>query len=449
MELLMNAGEFYRLHTELLSYAPEEGAAFLATEASGSRLVVRSCRAFCRNELENSEFGELSLTEDATIGALADLKRRGHGLVEVHTHPGSSSLVSFSAFDREQLPRFARYVRNKLGRPVFGALVLGESGYEGMAISNDGDESLTLRLVGESSVLPTWIRPGATEDIPHRFDRQTRALGPLGQSRLARMRVAVVGLGGTGSVVAEQLAHLGIAEVVLVDDDRVESTNLPRLAGATWWDPLFGRRKTANARRLFRRVNRRARITTLDILRSSRALDALTDVDLIVGCVDNDGARLVLCELAAAHLVPYLDIGVGIEVTDAGAGSIGGRIAFYLPGGPCLACADELDFGEAAEDLESESLKRVRIDRGYARDRQVEPALMPLNSTLASLAMMELLAFATGVRRVVPFNRYDALANRIVTQRVVRNDDCPVCGPAAGMGDRQRVSRYILDGTAQ
>jgi molybdopterin-synthase adenylyltransferase len=448
MELVMSAIEFRRLHAELLSYAPEEGAAFLATEVSGDRLVVRSSRVFARHELEATEFGELSLTEEAQISALADLKRRRHGVVEVHTHPGSKSRVGFSPFDREQLPQFARYVRNKLRASVYGALVLGEAGYAGVAVSESGDEPVILRLAGEASLVPAWARAGAPKRVPRHFDRQLRALGPDGQARLASLRVGVVGLGGTGSLVAQQLAHLGVAEVVLVDDDRVEATNLPRLAGAAWWDPLVRRRKTANARRLFRRVSRRTRLAALGSLRSAAALTTLHNVDVIIGCVDNDGARLLLCELAAAHLVPYLDIGVGIEPSPDGTSVMGGRVAFYLPSGPCVACADELDFGEAAEDLESESLRRVRIERGYARDRRVEAALMPLNSAVASLAMMELLAFATAVRHVVPFSRYDAVSNRLVAQRVDRDHDCPVCGPASGMGDRQAVHRYAVDDKA-
>lgn len=448
MELLMSAVQFRRLHADLLSYAPEEGAAFLRTEVSGERLVVRSARVFLRHELEVSEFGELSLSEAAQLDALADLKRRGHGVVEVHTHPGSHSHVRFSSFDREQLPSFAQYVRNKLRSSVYGALVLGEAGYDGLAFTDGGEEPLVLRLAGEGSLVPAWMRLEVGQSIPVHFDRQLRALGPEGQSRVAALRVGIVGLGGTGSQVAQQLAHVGVAEAVLVDDDRVESTNLPRLAGAAWWDPLVRRRKTANARRLFRRVNRRTRVTVLGSLRSASALNALRGVDLIVGCVDNEGARLVISELAAAHLVPYLDVGVGIESGQDGASVIGGRVAFHLPGGPCLACADELDFTEAAEDLESEALRRVRIERGYASDRRVEAALMPLNSMLASLAMMELLAFATGVRPVAPFTRYDGLANRLVSQHVEREEDCPVCGPASGMGDRQAVHRYALEWTA-
>jgi molybdopterin/thiamine biosynthesis adenylyltransferase len=445
MRLRMSAEEFRRLHAELLGFAPAEGAAFLATERGGSGLLVRSAHPFRRADLETGPLGELVLTERAQIDALADLKRRGHGLVEVHTHPGSHGNVGFSAFDRQQLPEFARYVRLKLRGHAYGALVLGEKGYAGAAVGDRGEEPLLFEVTGEHNAVPDWMRPITSSAMSGRFDRQTRALGADGQRRLKSLRVGVVGLGGTGSQIAQLFAHVGCSEAVLVDDDRVERTNLPRLAGAAWWDPIRRRRKTRNARRLFRRVDRNVKIRSFGSLRSEGALEALIEVDLIIGCVDNDGARLILSELAAAYLVPYLDIGVGIEPGTGGLDAMGGRVGFYLPGGPCLACADELDFAEAAEDLETEALRRIRVDRGYARDRRVEAALMPLNTVLVGLAMNEVLAFATGVRRVQAFSRFDAIANQLVQLRVDRDADCPVCAPAAGMGDRQLINRYVLE----
>jgi hypothetical protein len=152
---------------------------------------------------------------------------------------------------------------------------------------------------------------------------------------------------------------------------------------------------------------------------------------------------LVMSEIAAAHLIPYLDIGVGIAHEDAEP-VIGGRVGFFVPGGPCLACADELDFAEAGEDLESQAERAIRLDRGYTSERNVEPALMPLNTVLVGMAMTEFLAYFTGIRPVAPYSRYNFVKNRIVTQNVSRDDDCVVCSPAHGMGDRHGILRYVL-----
>ena len=445
MEAVIANPDFAELRRQLFASAPAESAAFLAAEPAGERLLVHSFHVFGPDQLEDGGFGSATILEEAQGRELAALKRAGHALIEVHTHPGSRGTVGFSMFDEEELPRFARYVQIKLRGLPFGALVLGEDGYAGKSWRSNGRIGpLHLRTVGQAVGAPAEVfRPDLTATSSNRFDRQVRALGPAGQARLRTLCVAVVGLGGTGSQVVQQLAHLGVRNFVLVEDDRVEESNLPRLAGATWADARLRRRKTSIAKRVIRRLAARARIKVTGPLRCPASLTELQRVDLIVGCVDNDGARLIMAELAAAHLVPYLDIGVGID-GDPNEAEIGGRLAFYLPGGPCIACADELDFAEAAEDLESEAARSIRVERGYARDRGVEAALMPLNTVLVGAAMIELLAFSTGVRPVVPFLRYDALTAQLVRQNVEPNDDCPVCIPAYAMGDRQRILRYAL-----
>src|SRR5580704_4749734 len=230
MDLKLPASELDRISTALLAFAPEEGAAFLAVQGSGPRMVLRSTKIFDRAELEAGEFGELTLSEDAQMSGLAEIKRSGAGLVEVHTHPGSRERVRFSSFDEDQLPRFARYFSNKLpGRP-FGALVLGNSGYEGRYWNGESFEPLNLEPVGERRRIPAWASTGVQVAVKPQFDRQVRALGVEGQRRLSALRVGVVGLGGTGSQVVQQLSHLGVRKLILVDADRVEDTNLPRLA---------------------------------------------------------------------------------------------------------------------------------------------------------------------------------------------------------------------------
>jgi molybdopterin/thiamine biosynthesis adenylyltransferase len=432
-----------QLHQQLFDRAPQEAAAFLSVEPSGADLVLREVHTFSDAEMTDRG-GELSLEERAQMRALAGIKRSGHALVEVHTHPRTSESVAFSALDEIELAEFSRYISRKLpGRP-FGALVFGPAAYCGRAWLDGRQAALVLKSVGEALSVPEWASAPTSNGAHWRYDRQLRALGPAGQARIAGLRVGVVGAGGTGSVVAQQLVHLGVSELIVVDPDRVAWTNLPRLAGARRIDALLRTRKTRVVRRVARHVGGSStHVLCVGDLRSARALSLLQSVDLVVGCVDNDGARLVLTELAAAHLVPYLDIGVGVERTTNGAsGAIGGRLAFFVPGGPCLHCADELDESEAAEDLAPAALHALRVTRGYADDRRIEPALMPLNTAVAGLGMLELLAFVAGTRPVVAFQRFDAVGQRLVTVHVTRDPECPLCGLANGMGDRQDVERY-------
>jgi molybdopterin/thiamine biosynthesis adenylyltransferase len=446
MELRAAAADLEQLRRAVFQGAPAEGAALLAVEPGDRHMLLRSYRVFQRHELVAGEHGELTIDEETELRELAALKKAGHAVVEVHTHPGSGSRAAFSSLDDAELPRFARYIRNKLGGRPFGALVFGEESYAGRFWQGAHSEPLHLVAIGEPWRLPPWQMPRRIEPsadvrkMNAAFDRQIRALGADGQRRLAGLRVAVVGLGGTGSQALQQLVHLGVRDFVLIEDDRVEASNLPRLAGAAWWDVTLRRPKTSVAQRTIRRIAPRAKVTRTGHLRSEKSLRELSRVDVIVGCVDNDGARLIIAELAASHLIAYLDLGVGIE--EGTTRAMGGRLGFFLPGEACLACADEIDFGEAGEDLEAGGVREARIARGYSRDRGVEPALMPLNGVVVALGMIEFLAFATGFRRVRPFLRYHAIEQRLIPLNVARNPECPVCVPAHGMGDRQGVLRY-------
>jgi molybdopterin/thiamine biosynthesis adenylyltransferase len=445
VRLRITASDFATLFAGVFAPAPEEGGAFLMCRPFGSDLVVRRVRLFAEGEL-NRDMPGLELTDDAKVHLLVEAKRAGDAVVDVHTHPFATHQVDFSPLDLSELPAFARYVQLKLPNRPFGALVLGTEASSGIVWAAGRRETLALNIVGQSSALASWplqSNPRVKIDAK-KFDRQVRALGVDAQSRLQNLQVGVVGLGGIGSLVIQQLAHLGVSHFVLVEDDYVEASNLPRLAGANRKDAKARTPKVSVAERVIRQLAERPQISAPGSLRTARSIAQLQTADVIVGCVDNDGARLILAELASAGLIPYLDIGVSIEEQVRATMLAGGRSSFYLPGEACLACADEIDFQEAAEDLESEAVRSIRIQRGYARDRRVESALMPLNSSLVGQAMMEFLAYISGFRRVVPFFRYDASQQRIVSQRVNRQADCPVCGLAHAAGDAQAVSRYAI-----
>ncbi len=79
-------------------------------------------------------------------------------------------------------------------------------------------------------VLRSAPKPEAIVDP--RFDRQAHLFGDAGQRILSGCTVAVVGVGGMGMLIVEYLARLGVGRLILIDPDRVEQSNLPRLPGA-------------------------------------------------------------------------------------------------------------------------------------------------------------------------------------------------------------------------
>ena len=73
-----------------------------------------------------------------------------------------------------------------------------------------------------------------------RYDRNIRFFGKEGQERLAEVQVSVIGIGGLGTHVVQQLALLGVGKLTLIDSEDLDFTNLNRYIGVRYEDPIPG-----------------------------------------------------------------------------------------------------------------------------------------------------------------------------------------------------------------
>lgn len=162
-------------------------------------------------------------------------------------------------------------------------------------------------------------------------------LGEDSDRKLAGTRVGLVGLGGGGSHVAQQLAHVGVGRYVLVDPDHIEESNLNRLVGGTVEAVRLRESKTAIAARLIRGVNPAAEVIEHRANWQS-ALDDLKSCDLIVGGLDSVVAKDELDRFCRRYLMPYIDMGMDVHQLPSAGFLIAGQVALVLPGTPCLRC---------------------------------------------------------------------------------------------------------------
>lgn len=240
-----------------------------------------------------------------------------------------------------------------------------------------------------------------------RYDRQVRFFGAAGQRHIAMSTVGVVGLGGLGSHVAQQLAHLGVLAYALVDNDQVSVSNLNRLVGATPADADAAVAKVDVAERYIRSIQTKARVNAIkDRESGSNARTALASSTIVIGCVDNDQARLALTELCARVKKPYLDISTEIA---ADGSWYGGRLVWADDRTGCLVCRGELDQHALAR-AQMTDVQRRADDRIYGISRDdlgdVGPAVISINGVVASLAVTEFIAWTTGLRPPIPFLTY-------------------------------------------
>lgn len=233
--------------------------------------------------------------------------------------------------------------------------------------------------------------------MSERYERQS-FLGPDSASRLARSRVGLVGLGGGGSHIVQQLAHLGFEELVLVDPDRVETSNLNRLVGATELDAETGARKVDVAERVIRGVNGQARVTKIT-QRWEEAPEHLRACDVLFACVDTLSARDGLERLARRYLIPLIDIGLDVHTIEPEPPRMTGQVFASIPGGPCMRCVRLLD---------DDALAR---EAGRYGDAGGRPQVVWANGVLASTAVgiaVDLLTGWTRATRPSVYLCYDA-----------------------------------------
>jgi len=176
-----------------------------------------------------------------------------------------------------------------------------------------------------------------------RYDRQVRAFGPELQDRLARLTIAVVGVGGVGSLVVQGLACLGAGRLLLVDPDTVEPSNLNRLVGATPADAARGTAKVDVAARAVAAINPATAVSPVrGSVTEAGTWSHLRAAEVIVGAVDGHAARWALNRLAVQYARCYLDVGVDLRPMDEGVGGrleAGGHLAVLRPQGrACCAC---------------------------------------------------------------------------------------------------------------
>src|SRR5688572_12399233 len=91
--------------------------------------------------------------------------------------------------------------------------------------------------------------------MKERFDRNERFFGKEGQAKIRASGVAITGVGGLGTHVAQQLALLGVGRLVLIDSEELDASNLNRYIGARYDDPIPGSPKVEIGERLIKSID--------------------------------------------------------------------------------------------------------------------------------------------------------------------------------------------------
>lgn len=244
--------------------------------------------------------------------------------------------------------------------------------------------------------------------------RQETAFGKPFNRKLQSLRAVVIGAGGTGSALATLLARCGIGELIIVDGDRLETTNLNRVRGFRAAD--VGQNKAETLAKYIAGIGLSCSIASIAefVDRSPAAVDAIAAADLLFGCTDDVSGRDVLTQAMYYYCLPFVDVGLTGRIDNDEAGDPylrdhRGRISVITPEhGACLRCQrvvteEKLKYERAVrvrpdlKKLDRETLMREYYLKGGG---EAAPGVGPFTSMVADFAISTVMNLIRGYRKL-------------------------------------------------
>lgn len=427
-----------------------EGAAFvLCGESRGeavTKLLSHAVVPIAEEDILRREADSLSISSRALMRIAKLAAYEGLSVVFAHSHPFGPA--HFSLQDDGEEEKLLPFLHARVPRRAHGTVVLTPDSASGRVYSPER------MAVDRITVLGSQLRLVSAEPLPNAsaiFDRQVRAFGPAIQGILSNLHIGIVGLGGTGSAVAEQLYRLGAGRLSLFDGDDLADTNLNRVYGSTKAD--VGKNKTHIAKAHLDRIDLGGQVIAYSshITREETA-QRLRDCDVVMGCTDKELPRAILTQLSIKYHLPVFDMGVLIDSQNGHLRGVFGRVTTLLPGEACLFCRGRISPEQIRIEALSEEERRSQAREGYAPELEAPaPAVITFTSPVASTAVAELLHRLTGFMGIerqssevlITFNE-----NRIRTNRVEPREACFCSEPGGwGRGDEDPFLGLLWPGT--
>jgi molybdopterin/thiamine biosynthesis adenylyltransferase len=372
---------------------------------------------------------------------LSEAKRKGLVPGIVHTHPGSTAF--FSPQDDSNEAELARTAAIKGTGGLVSVVFGGDGSVCGRLWQTDGTIAVAGNIKAVGSRYRQWPRDIEAAEVCEHLDRQARLFGTNFNPAIRRLKVAVVGCGGTGSAVASLLARLGVGNLLLIDQDCAEHTNLNRVHGACRSDADQNVPKVELLAREIKKADLGVHVLTFKGWVNDPSIRGwLKSCDFIFGCTDDHSGRITLNRLAYFYGIPVIDIGLRMMPCKSnGTHDINGRVTTLCPEHPCLICGSVVNPRVAAEEV----LRRTNPQEYENRKREAyvicsgdpAPAVVTFTTEMACVAVNEMIAAITGFQGeegMAPtrYRRFHARDDRFLG--VTKAGTCQVCGTPANWG---------------
>jgi molybdopterin-synthase adenylyltransferase len=262
-----------------------------------------------------------------------------------------------------------------------------------------------------------------------RNDRNVRLFGATGQQAIADKKAVVIGNGGLGAAVDQDLAYLGVLDYRLIDGDIVTATSLNRLKGATPKD--VGQKKVFVAKRMIEAIQPTAKVEAIPNW-LAETTEPLAGADVVFGCLDEDIHRVEMIKLCTEAGLPFFDLATDIDPRQ-GSLTYGGRVLWSGQGDRCPLCMDLLDQAAMRRDtMPADALADYDKIYGVPASEldDAGPSVVSINGVVASAAVTEFMVWATGLRPPKPLLTYRADHGIIRASLDAPTEGCPYCTAA-------------------
>ena len=361
----------------------------------------------------------------------------------VHNHP--KGYVGFSAKDDANELNILRGLSGCNGEKAFlVAMVLNDGRWcarirQGLA----PDKTLPVRHICVLSDKIELHGIDISDEPSENLKRQEAAFGKPFNAMLKSLRVVVVGAGGTGSPLATLLARAGIGEIIHIDGDVLDKSNMNRVRGYRSKD--IGKNKAQTLAKFIDSLGLEVSVTAIGsyLNESPEALDALSSADVVLGCTDDVAGRDLMNQAMYYYAQVYIDVGLTVKVEIDSNGhpylrDHRGRVSCILPeSGACLRCQrvvteKKLEREQAIKDnpklaeLDPDTLEREYYLTGGGEQA---PGVGPFTNATADKAVATLMNLIKPYRCLPNDLRQDNLWEDFIHMNIYSNDpiDDPKC----------------------
>jgi len=281
------------------------------------------------------------------------------------------------------------------------------------------------------------------EESSETLKRQEAAFGKPFNAMLRSLRVAVVGVGGTGSPVATLLARAGVGELILIDGDTLDKTNMNRVRGYCVRDA--GKNKAKTLSKFIKSLGLDVNVAAIDkyLDQSGEAIDALSSADVVYGCTDDSLGRDLMNQSLYYYAQAYIDVGLTgfVDLDKQGYPYLRdhqGRISCILPEyGACLRCQrvvtdQNIEYEQAIKDNpELAKLDPATLKRDYylVGGGEQAPGVGPFTGATADMAIATFMDLIRSYRDISTELRQDNIWIDFVHMNIHSNEpfDDPEC----------------------